>query len=933
MTERRNAKLWIGLILAVAAGPLCAAGPSEATRAQIQADWARQEKVTWGREAGSGPAVGAMLKRGALMIADMRTLGVEDATLKQAQDVLSQIQAAFAKKIRRTPAQWLALYNQGRWAIRTLALSNPRLDFNQILFVRRHWPRDNHQCSHRVGEPQIPGANLCILTGLGPDGKVKPLLTGDYAAGGIGRPDLSFDANRIVFPFARKRPKATNYGSGQPGVRGGTCFMYDLYEIGVDGKGLRQLTDAPESEDTEPCYLPGGRIAFTSSRSDYYVQCGDWALVCGIFTMNSDGKDIRKVTEPQDGEFYPVMLENGRIMYTRWDYVMKPYNMIQQLWSVNPDGRRSELIYGDWYTFSKGPIAMFEARQIPGTSKVIATGGAHHNTCVGPIMIADLNQNRGGPSGMSRVTPEVEYPEIVSEARRSQPHGWYASPYPLSEQHYLCSFSFEKDNASKAGYGLYLMDVHGNKELIYRDAKMSCYAPIPLRPRKAPKQIADLVAGVPHDKPGTLLISDIYQGLDGVKRGAAKYLRVLQAHRKTKRSTPQRMDVGVSSGWDCRTVLGTVPIEADGSVHFQVPPHKLLFFEVLDKDYLEIQRMRNYLNLKPGEANGCVGCHEKPNEAVPNTKILAMGKRPSPITPPPWGAGPMHFRTVVQPVLDKHCVRCHTDAEKKPFDLRGGKWVVAPTSYDRDQGPQHMVTSSFLNLIKYVSYIRVGAYEGSTTPLKPYATGSSQSKLMKMLAKGHSKVKLSSAEWRAFAAWIDCNAPFYGDHSDYRVATAAPHRKTRPFKYSAKGMLPKTDWTIVGFDSEEPSDTPARFAIDGKATTKWIAKWRSKPTPHPHWIAIDLGKTQRIEGLSYLPRIDGPNGRITKCEVYLSTDGKTWGQPVAKATFATMTNAPDQEIVKFKPTSARYVKFVSKAAVDGNPWAAVAEIDLLPAKK
>ncbi|MBT3278021.1 MAG: hypothetical protein HN370_01430 [Phycisphaerales bacterium] len=945
-----NLRRMIGLWIVLAAAPMYAAGPSVAVRKQIEADWARQEQVTFSREAGSKAAVVAMLKRGALMVADMKNLGMDDATLKQAQTGLDEIKrevAALVAAKSSVPPQWLALYNKGRWAIRTLALKNPRLDFNQILFVRRHWPQRGHQCSHRVGEAQTPGANLCVLTGLSPGGKIKPLLTGDFAEGGIGRPDLSFDGKRVVFPHARKRPKATRYGAGRPGWRGGACLMYDLYEIGVDGKGIRQLTNAPKSEDTEPCYLPGGRIAFTSSRDDYHVQCGDWALVCGIFTMAADGSDIRKVTEPQDGEFYPVVLENGRIMYTRWDYVMKPYNMIQQLWSVNPDGRRAELIYGDWYTFSKGPIAMFEARQIPGTSKVIATGAAHHNTGAGPIMIADLNQNRGGPSGMTRVTPEVEYPEINRDAQHIQSHGWYASPYPLSENHYLCSYSFEAHNREAAGYGLYLMDVHGNKELVYRDPTMSCYAPIPLKARKLPKQIADLVKGVPHNKPGVLYINDVYQGLDGVKRGEAKYLRVLEAHRKTAHTNPQRIDVGVNSGWDCRTVLGTVPIEKDGSAHFQVPPHKLLFFEVLDKDHLEIRRMRNYLNIKPGEANGCVGCHENPSETVANTKAIALSKKAVAITPPPWGAGPMHFRTVVQPVLDKQCIRCHTGEKKKPFDLRGGTWVVAPPGYDADQGPQHKVTTSFMNLLNHVEYIRVGNYEGLTTPLKPYATGSSQSKLMKMLAKGHSKVELTSAEWRALAAWIDCNAPFYGDHSDIRTGKSdlrtKPKSKSKPkakskskpkaISYSRKGMLDKVGWKVVGFDSEEKSDTPARCAIDGDPATKWVAKWRGQPTPHPHWIAIDLGKSQRVAGLSYLPRIDSANGRITKCEIYLSNDGETWGLPVAKATFANMASAPVQEIVRFKPQTARYVKFVSIAAVGGNPWAAVAEIDLLPAKK
>jgi len=302
---------------------------------------------------------------------------------------------------------WLRLYQKARWIVRDLAFANPSLDFDELLFVKRKWPNVNHQCSHQVGEAQLPPANLCVLKGLQGDGQVRELLTGEMAAGGIGRPDLSFDARRIVFPYAAPRRPATTYGIGAHGARGGSCFAYDICEVGIDGSNPHKLTDTPEIEDTEPCYLPGGRIAFTTSREGRYVQCGDWALVCGIFWMNADGRDVHKITETQEGEFYPGMLEDGRILYTRWDYIMKGYNVIQQLWTVNPDGTRAQLAFGDWYAFSPGPIGLYEARQIPGTNKLIATGAAHHNTGVGPVMIVDLDRNRLGPSGMLNVTPEI----------------------------------------------------------------------------------------------------------------------------------------------------------------------------------------------------------------------------------------------------------------------------------------------------------------------------------------------------------------------------------------------------------------------------------------------------------------------------------------------------------------------------------------------
>jgi hypothetical protein len=505
---------------------------------------------------------------------------------------------------------------------------------------------------------------------------------------------------------------------------------------------------------------------------------------------------LRRVTEPKEGEFYPNLLADGRILYTRWDYVMKGYNVIQQLWSVNPDGRGASLLFGDHYAYSIGPIAFFEARQVPGTGKLICTGAAHHNTGVGPIMMLDLDQNRGTRNAMRNLTPEVGYPEINPQVLREvameelpgrgisntrNDTGWYSSPFPLSATQFIAAASFEADNADPDGYALYLMDVHGNKELIHRLPGISCYSPMPVRPRPESPMIPDLVSDVDPSTPGTLMVDDIYQGLPGVERGEVKYLRILETHSKTVRTTPQRCDIGVNSGWDIRGVLGTVPVEADGSAHFLVPPHRQLFLEALDEDFLEIRRMRNFMNVMPGERVGCVGCHE-PARTAPAAKLpalpLAMQRLPSTIQPPPWGTDGVGFEKNVQPVLDRHCTRCHdgSKGDDKSFDLRGRTMVSAPVGYDRDHSPheQHLVSSAFLKLLEYVSYIRVGGYQGEKLPLPPNATGSRRSKLMSVLKEDHYSVQLDTAEWRALAAWIDCNAPYYGNWDEIVLPPPGP---------------------------------------------------------------------------------------------------------------------------------------------------------------
>jgi hypothetical protein len=265
---------------------------------------------------------------------------------------------------------------------------------------------------------------------------------------------------------------------------------------------------------------------------------------------------------------------------------------------------------------------------------------------------------------------------------------------------------------------------------------------------------------------GTLIVEDIYQGLEGVTRGTVKYIRVLETKSKVVRTTPQRVDVGINSGWDMRAVLGTVPVEADGSAHFQVPADTQIFFEALDKDYLEVRRMRNFMSVKGGEVTSCIGCHEPYRSTLGEraTPLLALQREASTIEAPPWGADRLGFESVVQPVLRHNCVRCHDGARgpHKSFDLRGGTMVAAPTGFDRDQGPQHHVSNSYLKLLSFVSYIRVGGYQGKKLPLAPLASGSYKSKLMHLLKAGHYDLKLELADWRALAAWIDCNAPYYG---------------------------------------------------------------------------------------------------------------------------------------------------------------------------
>jgi hypothetical protein len=214
--------------------------------------------------------------------------------------------------------------------------------------------------------------------------------------------------------------------------------------------------------------------------------------------------------------------------------------------------------------------------------------------------------------------------------------GWHASPWPLADNLFLCSSSFSVSNTADS-YGIYLIDSFGNHELIYRDASSSCYAPIPLRPRPTPPAIPDMPKPARPDAPGTLLVQNVQVGLDGVPPGTVKWLRVCETYPKLRHTNPHRVDVGVGSGYDMRGVLGVVPVEADGSAYFEVPAEKMIFLEALDVDFLEVRRMRNYVNLQHGENQSCIGCHEVPGTSPPaGGNLLAMRQPPVAITPPPW---------------------------------------------------------------------------------------------------------------------------------------------------------------------------------------------------------------------------------------------------------------------------------------------------------
>lgn len=769
--------------------PLAGSGQLWTPNGPIETDWARQDRLRgkpnfhdWADPAAEVrdnvvPCLDELLQRGSTVLADLAALGADD--LQASRLELAAVATARDRLLGENSSDsdaWLGVYLDARWAVRRLAFKNPLLKCDGLLFVRRHHPHAMHQCARRLGTFTLPGGGVCVLDEIRADGQgeIRCLTADRFGDGTFGRPDISFDGRRVVLGHACRRLEADSAGMAYGNIsqvtaplfaqhQVGPCHEFQVYEMGIDGGSPRQLTFGP-SENSDPIYLPGGRIAFMSHRPGGLVQCGDWALAYCVFTMEADGGDLRQITVSKDGEWDPFLMDDGTIGFTRWEYVMKFWSPIQMLWSVRPDGTNPRLVYGSDLSRSYAyPLNYASARRIPGTGKLICVGSAHHNTGAGPLCVVDLRHGRDAARGLRRITP-VQFVETPDSQPRA---GWYDCPYPLGENYFLASYTFSSHETDTRGYAIYLVDAHGGKELIYRDPELSALFPMPIRPRIRPATVAatvDKFAG-PADEPeeafGEFLIQDVHEGLDPSARGRAKYLRIVATDERHIHTIPYAIEVGPDSGFETKRVLGVVPVESDGSAYFRLAAGESVFFSVLDENYQALHTMRSVTNIQAGERTGCVGCHEPTRKAPAVRPVLAAMRPASEIEPPPWGRVPMDYAALIQPVLDKHCVACHDGAHQphKSFDL---------TASRRRPFMGVAMVESYFNLRTHVRHAPINQYF-----LAPGTFGSGVSGLTLTLGEGHYDVDLAPADWRLLCAWIDCNAPYIGDYEIVESKTAA----------------------------------------------------------------------------------------------------------------------------------------------------------------
>lgn len=728
----------------------------------LQTEW-RQEDRLEESVASYTAATASHLERAAKLLTQLRTAHGQAFLAEEAAELEAARKALRVHTGDGEPALHAARrgYQKVRWLKRRIALANPLLAFDRLLFCKRVPTSYSHLVMQYYGWRARPGGGLFVLDQPGWSLRCDDLLAGQLDAGNVLEPRLSYDAQRIVFSFVRcvgqefRPEEVTNERDDG---------FYHVYSVNVDGTQLRQLTDG-RFDDLMPTWLPDGGIAFCSTRRQGYARCfgPQFSPRWDVYTlhrMQADGSQLRTLSYHDTNEWFPAVSNTGQILYARWDYIDRDAVTHQNLWASRPDGTAPVALWGN---ATSSPHCTFQAQPIPQSTKIVFTASAHHSITAGSIAVVDPAVNNDGHAAIQRITPEVAFPEAESRDIRE----YYAAPWPLSEDYFLVAYSpkplvWEPGANEPDALGIYLLDALGNRELIYRDPQIGSTNPCPLVARPVPPVLPSLL---PETTPpvGEMVLADVYQGLGECPRGSIKQLRIVQILPKT---TPlaDGPPVGAAREENARAILGTVPVEPDGSARFLVPAQKPLLFQALDENGLAYQTMRTITYVQPGEQVSCVGCHENRMTAPLPQSIQALARPASEIEPGELGGRPFSYAAVIQPVLDRHCVVCH-NATKAEGEI------------DLSAAPRERFSQSYVALTGDVDFWGGGTNQqnaaralvprfGGRNPVQLTPAGglygARGSRLIQLIRAGHYEAQLSGEELRRLAAWVDMNAVFYG---------------------------------------------------------------------------------------------------------------------------------------------------------------------------
>lgn len=623
---------------------------------------------------------------------------------------------------------------------RAILLANPLLNGDKILTVRYQLGnRDRRAMAPELGTQSNNWSNqesarrkgfnadIVELSNLRDEVQIRTIYKPDNTSS-IADLKLHWDGDRAMFTQTMSDNR------------------WNVFEVKLNNGDCKKLIDNPEPdlEFYDGTYLPDGRIIANSNIGYQGVPCVNGSDPVGNMVLYTpQSKNLRRLTFDQDANWNPVIMNNGRVMYTRWEYTDLTHYYTRIVMNMNPDGTEQKALYGSGSMF---PNSTFDVQPLPGyASAFVGIISGHHGVArSGSLILFDPAKARKGAAGMLQEIPHRNRP-IVEEVKDRLVDGvWpqFIKPSPLNDTYFLVAAKLDKNDL----WGIYLVDKFDNVTCLHKMEGEGYISPIAVRKTVTPPAIPDRVKL--DDKQATVFIQDIYEGegLKGIPRGTVKSLRLHAYEYAYVQTQSDHNWHGIQSGWDIKRMLGTVPVEEDGSVIFKIPANTPVSIQPLDKDGVAVQWMRSWLTGQPGEIVSCVGCHEDQNQIVIPKRVIASQKAPHALTPPEGGTRSFTFDLEVQPILDRACIACH-NGEGKAFDLRGGK------KDGRGYG------TSYLNLHPYVH--RQGG-EGDMVVLYPYEYHPNTSELVRLLKKGHYNVQLTDAEWRKIYNWIDYNAPDKG---------------------------------------------------------------------------------------------------------------------------------------------------------------------------
>ncbi|HUS71557.1 MAG TPA: SUMF1/EgtB/PvdO family nonheme iron enzyme [Sedimentisphaerales bacterium] len=660
---------------------------------------------------------------------------------------------------------------------REALLANPLLNFDRLLLIKRKPLGDPRRAKEPdrgigkfVGMPQqsswqlhtMPNTDgwdneICVLSKhKSRDSKLKTVYR---PPGGrlVSEMDLHFDGEKLMFSMPDNRK------------------FWQVFEINIDGTQLRQVSDAEQHDvhNFDSCYLPNGKIAYISTAPFQGVPCNASVNVGMMYLMDTNGRNIRQVCFEQDHNFCPTVMNDGRILYLRWEYTDIPHVWARFLFTMNPDGTCQREHYGSGGYW---PNAIFFARPIPGhPSKVVGIATGHHVGRVGELVIFDPALGRMATDGVVQRIPGYgkKVKPLIQDKLAMECWPKFLHPWPLSDKYFIVSCKPRPYDL----WGIYLVDVFDNVLLLKEVENYALLEPIPLRKMKRPPVIAERIDLKRKD--ALVYLENIYEGpgLKGVPRGAVKKLRLFTYHFAYHRIAGINHRVGADGPWEPKRILGTVPVEKDGSAMFRVPANTPISIQPIDAKGKALQLMRSWMTAMPGEIVSCVGCHEKQNAGPPNLRTIASRRQPFEIEPWYGPARGFSFRREVQPVLDKYCISCHNGSKREDgqeiADLRGdqGKFIAYKNGKPKANViygvPREELVKKYGGVFEpsYItlrSFVRVGGLESDLRLLAPGEFHAETTELVQMLMKGHYGVELDAEAWERITIWIDLNAPCHG---------------------------------------------------------------------------------------------------------------------------------------------------------------------------